>query len=356
MSQNQVFVDYAVNYLISLATEHEETSHEYHLQILRIPSRPGLDTLRNVTFMEVLEEIIEDEEQEAKVRSTAFAALLAYLWRWRDYQRFRQVFDSYHDIFVESSPSLVALYQGMYDLSRISNQGGRQQAMKSARDAKEAMPRMPGALNLFAEVIAIANERGDATDADLDQAMEAIQRAIDIDPEYAKYYSNRARILAVKGRYDESYRDVDKAIELETSEYDEYLLRIANYESIRTSIQLLERSVEINRQSDAMREEQERASKQLGSMRGETLTLLGLLAAVIAFVVPSVQLVSNLQSAEAGLLMTFMAGLILVVFGSFMELIQPGERWRRKGVLVVSIGLSMVLLASLILWSGIVPE
>lgn len=356
MSQNQVFVDYAVNYLSSLAAEHEEVTHAYHLQIRRLASRPGLDTLRPVMFVEVLQEVLEDDQQEAKIRSAAFAALLAYLWRWRDYQRFRQVFDSYHDTFVEISLSLVALYQGMYDLSRISYPGGRQQAMESARIAKEKMPRMPGALNLFAEVIAIASERGDVADADLDQAMEAIERAIDIDPRYAKYYSNRARILAVKGRFDESYRDIDKAIELETSEYDEYLLRIANYESIRTSIQLMERSVEINRQAEAMRQEQERASKQLGSMRGETLTLLGLLAAVIAFVVPSVQLVSNLQSAEAGLLMTFMAGLILVVFGAFMELIQPGERWQRKGVLVVSIGLSMVLLASLVLWSGIVPE
>lgn len=356
MSQNQVFVDYAVKDLSSLTAEHEEITHAYHLQIRNLSSRPGLDTLRPATFVDVLQEVIENEEQEENIRSAAFAALLAYLWRWRNYQQFRQVFDSYHDTFVDISPSLVALYQGMYDLSRISNQGGRQQAMKSARDAKEAMPRMPGALNLFAEVIAIASERGDVADADLEQAMEAIERAIDIDPGYAKYYSNRARILAVKGRYDESYRDIDRAIELETSEYDEYLLRIANYESIRASIQLLERSADINRQADAMRQEQDRASNQLSSMRGETLTLLGLLAAVIAFVVPSVQLISNLQSVEAALLMTFMAGLILVVFGAFMELIQPGERWRRKGVLVVSIGLSMILLASLVLWSGIVPE
>ncbi len=356
MSQNQAFINDAVDFLSSRATAHEEISHEYHLQIRRISTHSGLDVLPPGMFVDVLREIMEDEEQEGNIRSAAFAALLAYLWRWRNYQEFRKTFDKYRDLFVDISPSLVALYQGMYDLSRISNQGGRQQAIKSARDAKEAMPRMPGALNLFAEVIAIASERGDVADADLDQAMEAIERAIGIDPKYAKYYSNRARILAVKGRFDESYRDVDKAIELETSEYDEYLLRIANYESIRTSIQLMERSVEINRQADAMKEEQERASKQLGSMRGETLTLLGLLAAVIAFVVPSVQLISNLQSAEAGLLMTFMAGLILVVFGAFMELIQPGERWRRKGVLVVVIGLSMVLLASLVLWSGIVPE
>lgn len=356
MSQNQAFINDAVEYLSSLSGSREETAHEYHLEIRRLPSRPGLNLMPPGMFVEVMQEIIEDDRQEAKVRSAAFAALLAYLWRWRDYQQFRKAFDSYQEYFVNTSPSLVALYRGMYDQSQVSKQGGRQQALKSAQAAKEAMPRLPGALNLFAEAVAIAGVRGDATDEELNQAMDAIDKAIEIDPGYAKYYSNRARILAAKGRYDESYRDIEKAIELETSEYDEYLLRIADYQSIHTTIQLSERLTEISQQAEAMKREQERASKQVSSMRGETLTLLGLLAAVIAFVVPNVQLVSNLQSAEAGLLMTFMAGLILVVFGAFMELIQPGERWRRKGTWVVGIGLLMVLLACLVLWSGVVPE
>lgn len=357
MGQNQVFVDYAIEYLSTLVEEHEETSQPYHLEIRRLPSRPGMDTLSAKTFTEVLKEIAEDEEQriEPKVRTAALATWMTFLLRWRDYKHFRDVFDTYHNIFQEFDSPLKSLYQGMRDLSQVSSKGDRQQAVESAKAAMKAMPDMPGALNLYAEAMAISGERGDVTGEDLDQAMSAIEKAIDIDPVYAKYYANRARILALKKRYEESYRDIEKAIEMETSEYDEYLLRISYYESIRTFTQLEERSSEIEHQAKEMKHEQERAQKQLTSMRGETLTLLGLLAAVIAFVIASVQLMANLHSAEAGVLMTFMAGLILVVFGAFMELIHPDTKWRLKGLIVVGLGILLVTLAGLVLWSGRIP-
>lgn len=357
MAQNQAAFDCLVQYLSTLVEEHEETSQEYHLEIRRLPSRPGMDTLRARTFTEILKEITEGEEQsiEPKVRSAAFATWMTFLLRWRDYKHFRNVFDTYHNIFREVSPSLVSLYQGMRDLSQVSSKGDRQRAVESAKVAMKAMPDMPGALNLYTEAIATSGERGDMVEDDLDRALEAIENAIKFDSKYAKYYANRARILALKKRYEESYRDIDNAIDLEPSDNDEYQLRISKYESYRTFIQLEERSSEIEDQANKMKQEQERAQNQLSAMRGETLTLLGLLAAVIAFVVPSVQLVSNLQSAEAGVLMTFMAGLILVVFGAFMELIHPDTKWRPKGLFVVGVGILLVTLAGLVLWSGRIP-
>lgn len=357
MEQDQDYVERAVEHLSKLVEEHEETSQDYHLEIRRLPSRPGLDTLSARTFTEVLKEIAEDEEQriEPKVRSAAFATWMTFLQRRRDYKDFREVFDTYCNIFREISPSLVVLYQGMYDLSKVSSKGNRQQAVESAKVAMKAMPDMPGALNLYAEAMAISGERGDVTGEDLDPALDAIEKAIDNDSKYAKYYANRARILALKKRYEESYRDINKAIEIETSESDDYQLRITNYEAIHTFIQLEERSSKIEHQAKEMKHEQEKAQKQLTSMRGETLTLLGLLAAVIAFVIASVQLMANLHSAEAGVLMTFMAGLILVVFGAFMELIHPDTKWRLKGLVVVGLGMLLVALAGLVLWSGRIP-
>ena len=336
-----------VDHLKSLVAEHAEDSHEYHLQIRNLPSLPSLDTYRHLRFMEVLREVVEDTRQEAKVRSAAFAALLAYLWRWRDYRLFRKVFDSYQELLVGISPSLVALYQGMYDLSQISKPGGRQQALLSAQAAKQKMPNTPSALNLFTEAVATRGERGFVPDEKLEEGRTAIDKAIDIDPKYAKYYANRARILSLQGLYDDAHQNIDKAIEIEP--FDEHTLwRVNSYESIRINIHIQQRSAEINVQSKEMKQEQERAREQLSSTRGETLTLLGLLAAVIAFVVPSVQFLGNLQSIEAGIMMTFMAGLILVVFGAFMELIQPGEGWRRKGKIVVGIGIFLVVIASIV--------
>lgn len=340
MTQSPLLADH----LKSLLAEHAEDAHEYHLRIRNLPSLPGLDTYRPLRFMELLEEVAKDDRQEAKVRSAAFAALLAYLWRWRDYQQFRKTFDSHQEFFAKASPSLVALYRGMYNLSLVSNQGGGQRALKSAQVAKQSMPDTPSALNLFAEVVAIRGERGFVSDEELKEGRTAIDKAVGIDPKYAKYYANRARILSLQGTYDEAHQDIDKAIEIET--FDDYTLwRVNSYESIRLNIRLQQHSAELIVQSDEMKQEQERARRALGAMRGETLTLLGLLAAVIAFVVPSVQFLSNLQSIEAGIMMIFMAGLILVVFGSFMELIHPGDKWRRKSIIVVAIGFILLVIA-----------
>lgn len=356
MGQDQDYVERAVEHLSTLVEEHEETSQEYHRGIRDILPSSGSDPEDAIPvgqFTGVMKEIAQDEEQRIRVRSAALATWMTFLYRRRDYKDFRKVFDDHCDIFQKPKPSspLMVLYKGMYDLSKVSSKGNRQQAVESAKAAMKAMPDMPGALNLYAEAMAISGERGDVRGEDLDPALDAIGKAIDIDSEYAKYYANRALILALKKRYEESYRDINEAIERETSESDDYQLRITNYEAIRTFIQLEERSSKI----EQMKHEQERAQKQLTSMRGETLTLLGLLAAVIAFVIASVQLMANLHSAEAGVLMTFMAGLILVVFGAFMELIHPDTKWRLKGLIVVGLGILLVTLAGLVLWSGRIP-
>ena len=356
MGQNSIYVHDAIKYLSSLVEAHEEHSHEYHLAIRGFLSQAFSTTLRANHLVGALNAIAGDKKQEASVRSAALASSLAFLWRWRDYRQFRKVFDEYSSTFQQVGSSLESLYKGMYDLSQVSSPGGLKRALESAKRAKEALPNTPGTLNLYTEVVAVIGERDgvENMNEELEEAKMAIEKAIGTDPEYAKYYANRARILALQGNYNNSYQDIDKAIEIEP--LDDYTLWRANsYDEIRINILFQQRSTEINQQAYRMKQEQERTRNQLASMRGETLTLLGLLAAVIAFVVPSVQLVSSLQSVEAGILMTIMAGLILVVFGAFMELIQPGERWRKKGILVVMTGVAIVIVAGLILWNGVIP-
>ena len=364
MAQNQNHAPHIVEFLTWLVGSHEERSHEYHLAIRRFPSHPlSNDLLANLHVKE-LNAMAGDTEQEASVRSAALATSLAFLWRRRDYQQFRKVFDEYRSTFQEYDSLLDLLYKGMYDLSQVSRSGGFKRALESAKRAKEALPNTPGALNLYTEVVAVIGERGDVEEEELEQARVSIEKAIEKDITYAKYYASRARILALQGQYNDSYQDIDKAIEIEN--FDEHTLwRVNYYEEIRIHVRLQQRSVEIQQQvsemkeirqqADEIKQEQERTRNQMAAMRGETLTLLGLLAAVIAFVVSSIQVMSDLQSVETGILMTMMAGLLLVVFGTFMELIQPGERWRKKSTWVVVVGAAILILAGLVLWLGSIP-
>src|SRR5680860_1513427 len=59
----------------------------------------------------------------------------------------------------------------------------------------------------------------------LDQAMEEINAAVDIDPERANSYFMRAAGYDAKKDYDKAIADLDKAISLNDKDADYYLLR-----------------------------------------------------------------------------------------------------------------------------------
>ena len=108
------------------------------------------------------------------------------------------------------------------------------QGLMLAHHNLKALPRTTGALHLFAETVAKIGElyRKNLPDRHMATALRMIERALNTDPSYAKYYATRARILTLLGRYDEAYNDVHKAVSLEPSDGKTYYLRISQYQMI----------------------------------------------------------------------------------------------------------------------------
>ncbi len=92
-----------------------------------------------------------------------------------------------------------------------------------------------GFVHLFADVFASVCEKGglsaDNTVADdwYDKALDAVNRAIDLDPSYAKYYCTKARILSFRHNYSQALDNINQAISYENSSRSDYALRIATY-------------------------------------------------------------------------------------------------------------------------------
>lgn len=61
-------------------------------------------------------------------------------------------------------------------------------------------------------------------------ALETVDRAIALDPTYAKYYCTKGRILSANGQFAEAIRLFDYAINLEDSSLRDYVLRISDYQ------------------------------------------------------------------------------------------------------------------------------
>lgn len=73
-----------------------------------------------------------------------------------------------------------------------------------------------------------------------DAALFCVNRAIELDPKYAKFYSTKARIVMLKHNYAEAQELMLRAIDLEKSEQFDYAILIGNYQYYRTMIALHE--------------------------------------------------------------------------------------------------------------------
>ncbi|MBR1682014.1 MAG: toll/interleukin-1 receptor domain-containing protein [Bacteroidaceae bacterium] len=86
-----------------------------------------------------------------------------------------------------------------------------------------------------------------------DSALYCVNKAISLEPDYAKYYCTKARIVSIKHHYEESSELILKAIDMEDSRKADYALLIGNYQYYRILI--------------AMRKQQWFVDRRLGNLQ-----------------------------------------------------------------------------------------
>ena len=246
-----------------------------------------------------------------KTRFNALYCLLAFLWQVSEFQLYRQVVDEYADEF--DNNVFLLTFRSQYFSSKEKNKENLQLALDYASKAKKQAPNSPSVLHLFTRVVI---EICDVTDNKVEkkilrEAEHSIDKAIAIvDGKYARYFATKADLLGKTGRYSEAKALIQKAIEIEPSERDDYALRIGEYQQIGLKIQFLEHS-------HILHLKQEESIKILEEVRLRVIELLGLLAAVIAFLVTSFQIGQNYVFTEAARLIVISGGVILVIFSSY---------------------------------------
>ena len=218
---------------------------------------------------------------------------------------------------------------------------GLKQAVKPAEHAVTSMPNNPWVLHQYAELIATLGEM-DETSAPkyLPKAIERIDRAIDIDPPYsAVYYATRARLYILSGGLDSARADIEHAIANEDPSSRDYPRRISRYEGVR----LL---VIIRQQQQRLESRQQAFLAELDQFKGQQLSLLGLLTALIALIVVTASTVTKVNPTEAIRLIAASGGVIVIVFSGVAGVL-IGTRLRRVSLAIV-IGLAMILASTLI--------
>jgi hypothetical protein len=223
-------------------------------------------------------------------------------------------------------------------------------ALTFAVEVVERLASVPGVLHLAAEIIADRHERDPDSDPRLLlDAERHVRQAIALsDGRYARYHATHARIATLRGAFTAARASIARAIEDEDSTGAEYALRIGDYQLIRSRIQYTQ-------EAERLGARQEEATRELRQIRSQVLEIMGLLAAVIAFITTAANIAAGQPARPAAGLLTLAGGVTLLVFWGFHVLLigtagGGGSAWRRLAPALV--GVILVVAGFLMTWWG----
>lgn len=273
----------------------------------------------------------------------------------RNYSKLASFIEKYQDNFADMTDLQHILLMVRKDNLNTNLESLLSLLQDSQRNA-EKQAQNPGSLHLFAEIVATILEKihGDMFQklkGDwLESGLKAVQRAISINENYAKYYATKARLLALDQGYDEAFYNIDQAVDREDSARKDYQSRVNSYEHIRTQIlnQKVNRELEAQleeirtsfettvadhaQKMTAMEEElslkmkdheekidlkNEMMLEKMDEMNIKMIEMLGLFAGLIGFVVGGLQVASNQSFHDASRLIIVFMGALICAYSSF---------------------------------------
>ncbi|MFY1702459.1 hypothetical protein ACN28G_12050 [Micromonospora sp. WMMA1923] len=258
-----------------------------------------------------LQRIVDDTSVRRRLR---FAALYALLLRLRQEERageYASTVRRYEDEFADEPyfhtfRAIVARTRG--DLASLRS------AVEYSRQAVAAMPKVAAVVHQLAAFWVEYLERLESPDGgvrDLDEVERNVDRAITLSQgRVAHYFETKGRVLALRGEFEAARSAVSQAIELEPRSSRDHLRRITQYQTTRVRIDLLEERARWAQAHSRFRTE-------LTEFKVQQLQLLGLLAAVVAFLATASNLAGQVRGVDGIRLLLVASGAIGIVFGTF---------------------------------------
>ena len=211
-----------------------ETDRSFEIDITGFANQNNTAGVRSF-----LREYISREDDDTAY--PAFFLLQLMLRQMKEYEQMREAFVEFGSRFssFRSYSHVWVLY-----LIECGEDFDEEEALSQSWMDCVDFPDNAGFIHLFADVYATACERADpekkkAVAARWGQrAAEMIEKALALDPDYAKYYCTKGRILALEKRYREAERSIGVAIDKEKSERQDYAIRLMNYQYHRIMVQV----------------------------------------------------------------------------------------------------------------------
>lgn len=328
----------------------EDTKRIYEIYVAKLVASKEITINR-------LKEIIKSNELSHKVRYSAFFALCTMYRRNKEYTLYGQILREYYELFKDFS-SYYHL-KAMYLVEVVQNEEDMRYAIEVADGAIISAPDNTGFLHSYAITVANAFEQSymsikNNSDKELlDKALMYVNKAIDLEPDYAKFYSTRGRLKGINSLYKEAKAEINKALDMEDSSKDGYGIRIGDYQKHLLNINFKENVDSISKTFNSYENKIEELEKQvckaydeLESSKTRNLEFLGFFAALISFTIGSVQILSNQSFMDAARLILILGGSLLLVLGGF-GIILNGNKELKRSVIVWVLGILIITISLL---------
>lgn len=256
-----------------------------------------------------LQSIATSDKFAPEVRFNAFYCMQALEWRLKNHSQYRENLDLFQSLFAEQP--MLDFMQAEYYTAGEHGVSSLETALIFARQAYKKLPAVPGVLNLFAELVCRYVERTAIVDQELlAEADRCSARSIALDRNYPKYYATRSTVSMLRGDFDGALGLISTAIDREDSTGPHYALRIADYQLVRSRIiyKMEYREIKVA---------QEQSMRDFREMRAQVFEIMGILAAVIAFIASVSNIGSTSDPLRAIPMMLVVGALLVTVFWSF---------------------------------------
>jgi hypothetical protein len=310
----------------------EDSDHDYELRLTRFVSEG------TSTFGREVQAAFNTTSDDTDDAYALFYALHIYHRRRKEHSELAALIRDSGDRF-RNRPTFPHLQSLCYVTERREDE-----AFQCATEAREKAPRHAGVLNHYASVALSRAEKTEPPDADLlKQAKEALDTALAATGGvYARHHATYARLHTLREEYAAAEQELDRAVDLEDPGPD-WPVRIGEYEALRLSNRAAQLRGEQRRTAQKLDEMRESLENRVGAVRSEAFQLLGLLGAVIAFVVSTSTIAAQLRSFEtSGRLIVLLGGVILVIYAGFGAAFgQPTRRHLGVHLFVLALGFAV---------------
>lgn len=318
--------------------------------------------------------ILEDGRNSDKVMYGAFYCLCTYYRRNKDTSLYGKTIDRFRYRFAKNATFeyLRAMYlmQNGKDTDII-------EAISLCEGVINKIPGNIGILHLYSELIAEAFEGGIFNlkdhETNLVKALETIEEALKIDGEYGKFHCTYGRLLAQKGLFKEAKRQILYAVDKENSKRKDYSLRVGEYyrfliqittmsftksmtqeiedykKHVNTSEEELRKAIESSQEhiNNNLIKSESKLKDKIQSSLNKNLEFLGFFAALVSFIIASVQIAGKESFYEAIGLMMGLGGVLMLVLGAF-GITLHGNEYIKRTVTVFIMGVVTIALAFLV--------